>query len=253
MLEGTGGVKVLLVVATLAAVPADERASDRQVTLAAAAFSSAEDQVSADSPLAEVQIDHVWMSFENVGFRDVATCDTARAAQVKGPITTELVGGRAIGMPEHVKLGGPYCGLGLDLRRSRGKTDGVPASLRGYSILLRARRTDGTRIVIRSKSERRVWMAARDDDGFSATGEVPRWFLAADLARWLTGLDLVTADIAHENGTPVIRIDDRNNRTLLADFEETIATGLGLYDDADRDGILQTSERSGRSWLAAGE
>jgi hypothetical protein len=242
-------VVVALVIGALPA--ADGKAVEHRVTLAVAAYSSSEEQVSASSPLAELQVDEAWFSFQNLGFRDAASCDRPATAQVRGPVTVEIVGGRALGMPADVKLGGPYCGVELSARRSRGKTEGVPAGLRGYSILIRARRTDDTRIVIRSKTDRRLWLAAREDGGFSASQDAS-WFLAVDLARWIGALDLTTADVSHESGRPVIRIDERNNEALLAAFEAALAGGLGLFHDVDGDAVLQASERSGRAWLAAG-
>jgi hypothetical protein len=226
-----------------------------EVALATTAISSEPEVVApGTSGIAGLQVEEVWLAFKNVGFREAATCDEAATPQVKGPITAELIRGRTTGLAEKVKLRpGPYCGVELTLRRSRGRADGVPADLRGHSLLVRAKRDDGVRVVVRSRSTLRVWLAARDEDGFAVVGDDSRWFLAADLARWLSALDLTTADVAREGGREIIRIDDRNNAALLSELENRLASGLGLYRDADRDGELQPEERAGDDWLATGD
>jgi hypothetical protein len=244
----------LLILGAALALPVGQGTS-RDVTLATTAFSSEAEAVAPGSAgIAPLQVDEVWLSFRNVGFREAATCDDAVTPQLKGPVTTELIRGRTTGLADKVKLStAPYCGVELTLRRSRGKSDGVPADLRGYSLLIRANRDDGVRVVVRSRSTQRVWFAARSEDGFAVSGDDPRWFLAADLGRWLAAVDLTTADVAREGGREIIRIDDRNNRELLGELETRLASGLGLYHDADRDGELQPEERVGDAWLASGD
>jgi hypothetical protein len=244
----------LLILGAALALPADQGVPP-EVALAVTAFSSEPQAVAPGADgIADLQVESVWVSFKNVAFRDAATCDEAGTPQLKASITVELISGRAIGLPERTKLSSArYCGVELTPRKSRGRADGVSPELRGYSILLRARRHDGTRVVVRSRSIERVWLGANDDRGFAVEGETPRWFLAADLSRWMSGLDLATADVTHDRGNAVIRIDDRNNRELLAAFEASFAVGLGLFVDEDRDGSLQDSERAGEHWLASGE
>lgn len=246
---------LLMLLGITLAVPADRKeTSVREVRLSVAGFSSQPDTVAAGaSVLAGMQVDEVWVSFKNLALRDSATCKEDGAAQVKGPVTAELVGGRAVGLPERVKLtAARYCGVALTLQKWRGKGDGVSPDLRGYSILIRARRDDGTRIVLRSRAAERIWLAAGSETGFAVADEGARWILAADLARWLGGLDFTSADVSQQGGTAVIKIDDRTNKDLLATFEQGLAAGLGLYHDADGDGALSDSERTGDARLASG-
>ena len=244
----------LIVAGALVALPADQKQDTREVSLAMTAYTSDPDRVGAGSAgVAELQIEEAWLSYRNVQLRGAAACKTAVAAQIPGPVTADLISGRAIGLPERIELAAtPYCGVALTLRRSRTKADDVPAGLRGHSILIRGRLADGTRVVLRSRTDQRVWLASRGEGGFSAAdGE--RWILAADLARWMSGIDLATAEVSRDGETPTIRIDERHNRELLTTFEESLPHGLGLFRDADRDGGLQDAERTGDDWLASGD
>jgi hypothetical protein len=244
----------LVVLCALVARPADQQAKVREVTVTAAAFSS---DVSATAPapdaLAALQVEEAWVSFDGLGFRDAESCDQAGPPHVRGPVTVELVSGKATGLPDGIALSSTrYCGVDLALRRSRGKANDAPAAFRGASVLIIAQRADGTRVIVRSRSTQRLWLAARTEQGFTAE-EGARWILGADLARWMAGIDLATADSEREGGKPVIRIDERHNRELLETFDEAFKSGLGLFHDADRDGSLQESERSGGSHLASGD
>lgn len=244
----------LVFLCALVARPADQQTKVREVTITATAFSS---DVSSTAPapdaLAALQVEEAWVSFESLGFRDAESCDKAGTPHVKGPVTVELVSGKATGMPERIKLSSPrHCGVDLALRRSRGKANTAPAALRGASVLIIAQRADGTRVIVRSRSSQRLWLPARAEQGFTAE-DGARWVLGGDLARWMAGIDLATAEVEREGGKPVVRIDERHNRELLETFDETFASGLGLFDDADRDGALQESERSGDGHLASGD
>ena len=238
--------KVLLVLlGALLAVPAgDKDAAKRTLRLVVAGFSSEPDRVSAGTAaLADLQVEEVWLSLGSLGLRDAAACDEPGKAHVAGPVTAELIAGRASGLPKRIDLAAArFCGVDLTLRRARGKAEGTPAELRGHAILVRARREDGTRVVVRSKSEARLWLAAADSEGFAAPEDGARWVLAADLARWLGGLDLGTAEVSRQGGTRVIRIDARNNSELLATFEGALAAGLGLYADGAGEGRLAGAE-----------
>jgi hypothetical protein len=217
-----------------AATPHDTAGAE--VSLGVAARSSDPDRVVAGSVVGELRVREVWLSFKDLRFEEQATCEQGGTAQVAGPITVELVGGTAAGMPERVALPATrYCAVELTLRRSRGKSDDAPLALRGHSILIRAARADGTAVVLRSRLDRTLRLAAVDPDGFELAAERARLILAGDLARWLGELDLDVADVSADGERPVIKIDARHNRELLRGFEERVAAGLGLYRGGDDD------------------
>jgi hypothetical protein len=219
-----------------AAAPHD--AGKAEIALGVAARSSDADRITVGSAIGELRVSEVWLSFKDLRFVEQGACDKSGVAQAAGPVTVELVGGTAIGLPEKVVLPATrYCAVDLTLRRSRGKADEVPLELRGHSILIRARRADGTRVLLRSRLDSTVRLAA-GEGGFELAAEKTRLVLAADLARWLGDLDLSLADVPDDGERPVIRIDERHNRDLLRAFEEDVAAGLGLYRGDDDDAAL---------------
>jgi hypothetical protein len=206
------------------------------VSLGVAARTSEPARVAVGTVVGELQVDEVWLSFKDLRFEEQASCEKAGTAQVAGPVIAELVAGKVIGVAERIAVpAGRYCAVELTLRRSRGRADDVPLELRGASILVRARRADGTKVVVRSRLDRTLRLVAAEAEGFEVPAERVRLVLAADVARWLGGLDLGTADVATDGERPVIRIDARHNRELLKAFEEQLGAGLGLYRAGDDD------------------
>lgn len=204
--------------------------------------------------VSEAQIEEIWISMKDVRLHEASTCRKgSQRVQVRGPITGELVSGRAVGLPDSAVVeAGRYCGLELTLRRAKGTTAGVPPKLRGASILVEGRRGDGVRFLVRSRLETTPWLGALPAQGFEVADGTARLFLAVDAARWMAGLDLAAAEVTDDGSTRVIRIDDKSNPELLAVFERNVAAGLSLFRDADGDGLLGADERAPEDVLASG-
>lgn len=244
----------LLAFAALAVSSGDRGSVSRSVTIAVTSFSSDADRVAVESVDAgSLQVDGAWLSLDGVELREAPACERSKGVRLDGPVVLDLVSSKLLGAKGHVEVGDRrFCGVDLPLRRSHGQIDGAPAELRRHSLLIRAHRGDGVRVVVRSRLRDVLWMAAIAREGFASEEESARWFLAVDLASWLGGLDLDTAAVEHEGSVEVIRIDERSNQDLLADVERSIPAGIGLYLDADGSGTLEADERTGDRRLASG-
>jgi len=248
--------KIAIVVFVVAASAAPLDTSKAIVTVSVAGFSSDTAAVTLGATgISELQIEEAWVTFKNLRFPDAESCQKSSAApHVRGPVVAELVSGKVTGLPEQVSMhAGQYCGVELTLRRSTGKVGAPPGALRGHSILVRAHRADGTRVILQSRLDRALWLAAVDDAGFPIRADGAHLVLAADVAAWFDGLDVSTADTTMEDGREVVHIDEHRNRELLDAFETHVPEALALYEDRDRNGALDEGEREARRKIAVSE
>lgn len=240
-------VRAIAVLSFVIAAPQAADHDGRSATLEVAAFSSDPGNVSlgADSG-GDLRVDDALISFRNLSFRTEESCADRGIQAASGKIVAELVGGKLVGAPDHLDVtGAHYCSVELSIRRSAQR-------LGGASIVVHAHLADGTPLIVQSRMHRTLRLAAADSRGFTIRdGE--HLALAADVAKWLGELDLANADVDAERSGRVIRIDGRSNRALLADFEDAVAAGLGLYDDVNGDGSLSEDERDGERRLAIGD
>ena len=152
----------------------------------------------------------------------------------------ELVSRRTIGLDSVLSLPRTrYCGLDVGLSRAGGGA-GVP-SLEGHSVLVRGRRDDGVRFLIRTRRRALVTLIARDPKGLSFAGSRARLFLAVDLGRWMDGIDLSSL-VPGRGRNGIIRIDERSHRELLQRFEDNLQAGFALCREEDDDSIPSPRE-----------
>ena len=223
-----------------AEVHADKHAN---VTLSLATYSSEPSVGFADAD-ASVRIEAIWMTMQDLRFREASVCNrSAVPIAIPGPITAELVRRRVTGLADAKLVVARYCAFELAFRKSRGKADGATADLRGASIVILGKRRDGVRFVLRCRLDTAPRLRAHDLEGFAVSGS-PRFILAADVGRWMTGLDLSTAVVEGDGGRQEIRIDDKTNPELLTTFRGNVEAGLGLFGDADGDNVLDEVERT---------
>lgn len=190
-----------------------------------------------------LRINSIWISLQDLRLRPASACKSGDVIPViAGPVTAELVR-RATRLPETSKVAvSRYCALDLTLRRSKGKATGAPEELRGASIVIHGRRTDGVRVVIRSRLDTSPELKARNAEGFATSETSTRWILAVDVARWMTDLDLSLADVTGDARQREIRIDEQRNTDLLARFQGNVAAGLELYVDGNDNRELDPDE-----------
>jgi hypothetical protein len=132
----------------------------------------------------------------------------------------------------------------MEFTPQRARSGGsAPSAMRGYTVMVRGRRDDGVRFSIRSRRRDIVRLVARDTSGLTLAAGRSRLFLAADLGRWMEGVDL--AGLPPGRGRDgIIRVDDGSNREVLQIFEKNVISGLALCRDQDDDGALSPRERS---------
>lgn len=231
-------------VALHAAAHADNQADKHaNVTLSLATYSSEPSIGFADSESA-IRIEAIWITMQDLRFRKASVCNrSAVPVAISGPITAELVRRRVTGAAEAKLVVARYCAFELAFRKSRGKVDGAPAELRAASIVILGKRRDGVRFVLRCRLDTAPRLRAHDLEGFAVSGS-SRFILAADVGRWMTGLDLSAAVVDGDGGRQEIRIDDEANPELLAAFRRNLEAGLGLFGDADGDSVLDEGERT---------
>jgi hypothetical protein len=211
------------------------------VTIAFVSYSSHPDMVGF-SDSANVRIDAVWLASRDAHVRPTSSCRrTSAKVVVPGPFTAELVRG-AFRSDEAKLTTKSYCAFELPLRRSSGRNAGAPSELRGASIVIRGRRADGVSFVLRSRLDSELLLRANELEGFTiARGTT--WIVGVDVNRWMTGVDLSSAEISSDGSERKVRIDESANSELLAVFNANVAAGVGLFNDRNGDRVLDSSEK----------
>lgn len=204
----------------------------------------------------EAAVNHVeqaWLSVERLRFHEAGRRDDpAGRSDLAGPVFVELVGGRAVGGRDALRL---------EVRRYAG-VDGAfhvveregesPRDMGGASILVLGRRADGVRFVIRSQRADSMDLRATAPRGFAVREADVGLFVGIDLSAWLRGVDLRAAEVDHAGDTPLIRIDERSNTEMLQVFERNVPAGIALFRDEDADGVLSIREHASDKPLASG-
>ena len=189
----------------------------------------------------QVSIEEAYVSLGDVRLRERRRCDRAGGILLAaGPILGDLIAGRAAAGETLFRVpAARYCRAEYSTRRA--PAGGAPG-MRGYTVLVRGRRDDGARFVIRSRRRELVQLVAPAEGVKIAAGR-SRLFLAADLGRWMSGIDLGAVPPGRGRDE-TIRIDDGSNRGVLRAFEQNLLAGLSLCRDDDDDGTLSPRERS---------
>lgn len=218
-------------------------ADDATVRISLAAYSSDPASVGFTSSASGIRIDAIWVSMTDIRFQPTSACDAPSVPLVtSGPITADLTQ-RPTSDVSAVLPSGRFCALDLSWRQSSGRTQGAPGVLRGASVVVQGRRPDGLRFVLRTRLRSSPRLRALELRGFSLTGAT-HLILAADIAHWMSGLDLSTAETSGTDTRWEVRIDETTNSELLERFQQNLDGGLSLFGDANADRILDEAERA---------
>lgn len=233
---------MLLVLCASLIEPLDaERTETGTVSIAFVSYSSSPDVIGF-SDSAAVRIDAVWLASQDAQVRPASSCRRSSAkVVVPGPFTAELVRG-AFRSDEAKLVTKSYCAFELSLRRSSGRSAGAPSELRGASIVIRGRRADGVSFVLRSRLDSAVLLRANELDGFTIVRGTT-WIVGVDVNRWMSGVDLASAEISSDGSERKVRIDESANTEILAAFDANVAAGVGLFDDRNGDRVLDSEEK----------
>jgi hypothetical protein len=136
---------------------------------------------------------------------------------------------------------GQYCGLRVPLERAgKGELpEGAPAELRDHSIVLSGElpERDGTPFLIASAQRGTLELEA-DDGSFELGPDSARVLLAFDLALWLDGIDLASAE---PDADGRVTISDSSHPELLARFDENVRAGIDVFLDPEGEGKFENA------------
>jgi hypothetical protein len=222
--------------------PLDARRPARSpVSLTFAAYASTAEVDVMDVTSAKTRIDAVWIGLQDARLRSVTACKSADGrATVTGSVTMELVKRHATTTETKLEVA-RYCALDVQLRRTKGRAAHAPSELKGASIVVVGRRSDGVSFTIRSRFENALTLRAADLEGFAIPEAGARWIAGVDIARWLQNIDLLDAT-TDPRGRVVI--DDRSNPELLTRFNANLEHGIALFEDRNGDTNLNAEERA---------
>ncbi|MEY4576870.1 MAG: hypothetical protein RL701_1573 [Pseudomonadota bacterium] len=191
----------------------------------------------SDEP-ARVAVRSAWLVLGEVSLLRDADC-TARA-----PSSSVAV--QALGTGDHVHSqvpptkfelhSGEYCGARLPLVLGA-ENPTAPDRLVDHSLLVRGTLADGRNFELLSALALDVTLHA--DHAFGLSPEHAGVVIGFDLAHWLEDL---AWDQAQAEASGAVVADENSNTELLGAFEARIAGGVGLFRDADNNGLLDDTK-----------
>jgi hypothetical protein len=209
------------------------------------AYSSADSVALLASALSQdIQVDvgSTWLVLGSVDFvpRIGDTCaatDVTSGASQRAP---------ALGAGDHVKSQAPptqfalgsgyYCSATLPLVNTNEPPASAPTGLKGHSILLQGELSDGRSFELRSSTTVTLALQSQTAQGFELDADQSGVLIGFDLAAWLNDLPWKEAVVGTDDNQ--ILADATHNTDLLGAFEQRLPAGVGLFRDADRDGLL---------------
>jgi len=193
-------------------------------------------QSSSEKEDAALRVDNAWLVLGDVELLRGEDCAAVAGSgmHVQGLGAGDHAAGQAPVTPFDLAAG-QYCGARLPFVLAGEKLPAqAPDSLRDESIVLRGSLADGRSFELRSASQAQVLLRAREasfllDDDHSGV------LIGFDVAKWLGALDWSEASPDADGS---LRVSEAQNEALLREFERALPDGVGLFRDADRDGLL---------------
>jgi hypothetical protein len=190
---------------------------------------------SADTTVAEAT-----MRVERIRLRPAADCDGDAEIEIAGPFAVDLTQPTAIADLTDLDIAAQgYCRL--ELRWHPDEESDLAIEVSGDA--------GGTPFAVRSRRNDELRLESSDPDGFTIDEATSALFVAFDMAAWLDGVDVASAEL-DDDGVAVI--DDDANEELLDVFEENVTDAADLFDDEDGDGALDDDEHEDGDELAEG-
>jgi hypothetical protein len=207
------------------------------------AYTSAPSVIALPSALTQsaqtaTQIESTWLVLGDVGFVPQEHCAADAAAQhAQGIGAGDHVGSQA--PPEAFELAsGRYCGVSLAMLLSERAPTNGPGELVGHSMLIAGTLSDGRAFELLSALRAELFLRSGDAAGFELDAQSSAVLLGFDVAAWLDALPLDSAQV-DDDGTVII--DASHNSDVLGSFERQVASGITLFRDLDRDGMLDAN------------
>jgi len=201
--------------------------SSSVVTIALTATSTDENRIAVRSESASLSVVELGVAFRSVA---IAPCspDAALIAHNYYPVDLALEPPAQANFESSVS---GYCAVELRVEPSFMEE---PAVLEGLAVFVRGERSDAVPFEIRSDFELAVDLARSADSPISAH----HLAVGFDLATWFEGVDVESATVTDG----VAFVDATSNTDVLEAFEANAAGATALYEDADRDGVLDEDE-----------
>lgn len=187
----------------------------------------------------QAAVDVATMKVEQIRLRPADDCEGGAEIEIDGPFAVDLTSPTAIADLTDVEVEDQaYCRI--ELRWHPGDDTGIAIEISGDA--------GGTPFTIRSGRNDDLRLEATDADGFTIDEATSALFIAFDMAAWLDGVDVASAEL---DGGGVAVIDDDTNDALLDVFEDNVTDATRLFDDDDADGALDEDEHEENDTLAS--
>jgi hypothetical protein len=197
------------------------------VTIALTATSTDESRIALRSESASLSVVELGLSLRSLA---IVPCspDAAAIAQRDYPVDLAVEPPAKADFESSVT---GYCSVVVDVAPS---TSDDPAVLEGLSVFVRGTRSDAVPFEVRSALPLAVDLSSMGDSPIDAHYLA----LGFDLATWFEGVDVEGATVT--DGTAFI--DATSNTDVLDAFDANGLAAAALYEDADRDGVLDEDE-----------
>ena len=208
------------------------------IELALGTYSSDPEAIGFSSGTAGTVIDEAWVSFGELAFLRGDEC--ALLDGYDTPVPTLLVQDLAQPVELTVEVeDGTYCGVVVPLQRITPELpDGAPPELADHSVVLKGRREDGTPFVLMHPE--RDELELLPIDGELPVGGEDRLLLFFDVAFWMNGVDLESAEVGDDG---VIHIDGTTNVDLWSRFENVnLECSMEMFADANDDAMIDDGD-----------
>jgi len=185
-------------------------------------------------------VEHATMQVERVRLRPADDCEGGAEIEIEGPFMIDLTSPTSIADLTDLELDAQaYCRLELRWHPD----DDTDRAIEVTGV------ADGTPFDVRSRRNDELRLEATDAGGFTIDDATSALFVAFDMAAWLDGVDIASAEL---DGDGVALIDDDANGDLLDVFEDNVTDAANLFDDDDGDGSLDDDEHGDGDELAEG-
>ena len=179
-------------------------------------------------------VDGAWVWLERVRFvEDCSSEDGDGPDDSEDDLAAvlELTGGTEVELKTPVS---DYCRAEVELDAPNDSPPTAPPGMEGATLIVEGVLPDQSAFRIVSTEALKIRM----EGAFAVTRTDRSLALGFEVSGWFTGLDL--EGLALDGG--VRRLDEETDPGQLEDFEQNLADALGLYVDADDDGVLDPEE-----------
>ena len=236
-----------------------EIGNPERVAIQVVGFDSSNARFKIASLSSGVTLTEARLSINEIEFRPFSACQDSNQKpsdiHFEGPYVVDLLMNKAIpdfGIAEIPS--GVYCKVEFELKKL--DKDEIPSgvssndSLIGKSLQVKGTRLDGVPFDITLEVKEQFKLVNKGT-GFEIRPNegLKQFFVAFDFAAWFDGVDLTQADVFQ--GTILINSD--YNQDLHSILVRNIKTSGRLFEDQNRNGILDLTERSSSSILGEGE